>query len=91
MVENPIQQNEDQIIIDKKKVESISKRFLVAAKTFLMMVIGEEKWKRLGLEITWRYFLPIAIVIACWFFSYLSYWIAGIAVVIGAIWILRKD
>lgn len=89
MVENPIQQNEDQIIIDKKKVESISKRFLVAAKTSLMTV-----WKRLGLEITWRYFLPIAIVIACCFFSYLSYlsyWIAGIAIVIGAIWILRKD
>jgi hypothetical protein len=89
-MKSPIQETPDQIVIDKAKVESLTKRFLSAAKAFLVNVITQAEWNRLGLEKTWRYFLPLIVVLGLWVFYYLSYWTAGITLAITGVWLWQS-
>lgn len=89
-MKSPIKETPDQIIIDKAKVESLTKRFLTAAKAFLVNVITQPEWDRLGLEKTWRYFLPLIVIVGLWVIYYLSYWVAGITLAITAVWLWRS-
>jgi hypothetical protein len=59
-------------------VESLTKRFLAAVKAFLVNLITQSEWDRLGLEKTWRYFLPLIVIVGLWVLYYLSFWVAGI-------------
>lgn len=88
--QNPIQQTDTAIVIDKTKVESLSKRFLSAVKEFLKNLITPAKWDLYGLEKTWRYFLPLIIVLACFVFQYAAYLIAWAALIITAVWFWRQ-
>ena len=89
-MKSPIKETPDQIIIDKAKVESLTKRFLAAAKAVLVNVITQAEWNRLGLEKTWRYFLPLIIIVGLWVVYYLSFWAAGITLAITGVWLWRS-
>jgi hypothetical protein len=89
-MKSPIKETPDQIVIDKAKVESLTKRFLAAAKAFLINLITQSEWDRLGLEKTWRYFLPLIIILGLWVLYYLSFWVAGITLAITGVWLWRS-
>jgi len=89
-MKNPIKETPDQIIIDKVEVESLTKRFLSAAKAFLVNLITQPEWNRLGLEKTWRYFLPLIVIVGLWVIYYLSFWVAGITLAITGVWLWRS-
>jgi hypothetical protein len=89
-MKSPIKETPDQIIIDKAKVESLTKRLLAAAKAFLVNVITQPEWNRLGLEKTWRYFLPLIVILGFWVVYYLSFWAAGITLAITGVWLWRS-
>jgi len=89
-MKSPIKETLDQIVIDKEKVESLTKRFLAAAKAFLINIITQSEWDRLGLEKTWRYFLPLAVILGLWVLYYLSFWAAGITLAITGVWLWRS-
>jgi len=89
-MENPIKETPDQIVIDKAKVESLTKRFLTAAKAFLVNLITQSEWDRLGLEKTWRYFLPLIVIVGLWVLYYLSFWVAGITLAITGVWLWQS-
>ena len=89
-MKSPIKETPDQIIIDKAEVESLTKRFLSAAKAFLVKIITQSEWDRLGLEKTWRYFLPLAVILGLWVIYYLSFWVAGITLAITGVWLWRS-
>jgi len=89
-MENPIKETPDQIVIDKAKVESLTKRFLAAAKAFLVNLITQSEWDRLGLEKTWRYFLPLIVIVGLWVLYYLSFWVAGITLAITGVWLWQS-
>lgn len=86
----PIKETPDQIVIDKAKVESLTKRFLAAAKAFFLNIITQSEWDRMGLEKTWRYFLPLVVILGLWVLYYLSFWAAGITLAITAVWLWRS-
>lgn len=86
----PIKETPDQIVIDKAKVESLTKRFLAAAKAFFLKLITQERWDRMGLEKTWRYFLPLVVILGLWVLYYLSFWTAGITLAITGVWLWRS-
>lgn len=89
-MKSPIKETPDQIIIDKVEVESLTKRFLSATKAFLVKIITQAEWDRLGLEKTWRYFLPLIIILGLWVIYYLSFWVAGITLAITGVWLWRS-
>lgn len=89
-MKSPIKETPDQIIIDKAEVESLTKRFLSAAKAFLVKIITQSEWDRLGLEKTWRYFLPLIVIVGLWVLYYLSFWVAGITLAITGVWLWRS-
>jgi hypothetical protein len=89
-MKSPIKETPDQIIIDKAKVESLTKRFLAAVKAFFVNLITQSEWDRLGLEKTWRYFLPLIIIVGLWVLYYLSFWAAGITLAITGVWLWRS-
>jgi len=89
-MKSPIKETPDQIIIDKVEVESLTKRFLAAAKSFLVKIITQPQWERLGLEKTWRYFLPLIVIVGLWVIYYLSFWVAGITLAITGVWLWRS-
>lgn len=89
-MESPIKETPDQIIIDKAEVESLTKRFLAAAKAFFVKIITQPEWDRLGLEKTWRYFLPLIVIVGLWVLYYLSFWTAGITLAITGVWLWRS-
>jgi hypothetical protein len=89
-MESPIKETPDQIIIDKAEVESLTKRFLAAAKAFFFNIITQSEWDRLGLEKTWRYFLPLIVIVGLWVLYYLSFWTAGITLAITGVWLWRS-
>ena len=86
----PIKETPDQIVIDKAKVEFLTKRFLAAAKAFFLNIITQSEWDRLGLEKTWRYFLPLAVILVFWVIHHLSFWTAGITLAITGVWLWRS-
>ena len=88
-MKKPIQESPDQIVIDKAEVESLTKRFLSAAKAFFLNIITQSEWDRLGLEKTWRYFLPLAVILVFWVIHHLSFWAAGITLAITGVWLWR--
>jgi len=71
-------------------VESLTKRFLAAVKAFLVNLITQSEWDRLGLEKTWRYFLPLIVIVGLWVLYYLSFWVAGITLAITGVWLWRS-
>lgn len=81
-MKSPIKETPDQIVIDKAEVESLTKRFLAAAKAFFLNIITQSEWDRLGLEKTWRYFLPLIVIVGLWVLYYLSFWTTGIMLAI---------
>ena len=89
-MKSPIKETPDQIIIDKAEVESLTKRFLAAAKGFFVKIITQPEWDRLGLEKTWRYFLPLIVIVGLWVLYYLSFWTAGITLAITGVWFWRS-
>lgn len=89
-MKSPIKETPDQIIIDKAEVETLTKRFLSAAKAFLVKIITQPEWDRLGLEKTWRYFLPLVVILGLWVIYYLSFWVAGITLAITGVWLWRS-
>jgi hypothetical protein len=89
-MKSPIKETPDQIIIDKVEVESLTKRFLAAVKAFLVKIITQPEWDRLGLEKTWRYFLPLIVILGLWVLYYLSFWVAGITLAITGVWLWRS-
>jgi len=89
-MKNPIQQTPNQIVIDKVEVESLTKRFLAATKAFFINLITQSEWDRLGLEKTWRYFLPLIVIAGLWVLYYLSFWTAGITLAITGVWLWRS-
>ena len=88
-MKSPIKETPEQIVIDKTKVESLSKRFLAAAKAFLQTVFTPAEWDRLGLEKTWRFFLPAIIVLSLWSLQYLAYVLAFVTLMITAVWLIK--
>lgn len=90
MEDAPIKQTEKEIIINKNKVESLSQRFLSSTKSFLVNFLGRESWDRLGLENTWRFFLPLIIVLSLFLIHKAAYPIAIVVLVITGIWLYRK-
>lgn len=90
MPNSPIQETPDQIVIDKKQVESLSKRFLAAAKAFFQTLITPAQWNRLGLEKTWRFFLPLAVIIFLCALQYAAYFLAIATLFITAVWLWRS-
>lgn len=48
------------------------------------------EWDRLGLEKTWRYFLPLIVIVGLWVLYYLSFWTAGITLAITGVWLWRS-
>ena len=84
-MKSPIKETPDQIVIDKAEVESLTKRFLAAAKAFFFNIITQSEWDRLGLEKTWRYFLPLIVIVGLWVLYYLSFWTAGITLAITGV------
>ena len=89
-MKSPIKETPDQIIIDKAEVESLTKRFLSAAKAFFVKIITQPEWNRLGLEKTWRYFLPLVVILGLWVIYYLSFWVAVITLAITGVWLWRS-
>lgn len=89
-MKSPIKETPDQIIIDKAEVETLTKRFLSAAKALFVKIITQPEWDRLGLEKTWRYFLPLVVILGLWVIYYLSFWVAGITLAITGVWLWRS-
>lgn len=89
-MKSPIQETSEQIVIDKVKIESLSKRFLTAAKTFFQTLVTPAEWSRLGLEKTWRYFLPLAIIVFLCAMQYAAYLLAFATLIITAIWLWKS-
>lgn len=90
MKNSPIQQTSDQIVIDKVKVESLTKRFLAAVKAFFIKIITQPEWDRMGLENTWRFFLPLVIILVLMCIHYASYFLGIGTLVVTAIWLWRS-
>lgn len=89
MLEIPVKETEDQIVIDKKKVESLTKRFLAALKAFFLALIGAERWQRMGLERTWRFFLPLVAILFFYLVHIASYFLAFGVLILTAVWLYR--
>lgn len=89
-MKSPIEETSTQIIIDKQKVESLTQRFLEAVKAFFVKIITQPEWDRMGLEKTWRFFLPLVAVLGCWVLYYLSFWLAGIVLAVTGVWLWRS-
>lgn len=71
-------------------MESLTQRFLAACKSFFINLLGQKTWDRLGLEKTWRYFLPLAAVLVLYFIQYAAYILAFVTLAITGIWLIRS-
>lgn len=87
---NPIQNDKNTITIDKSRVDSLSKKIVGAVRSFLVTLIGQPTWDRVGLEKYWRPLFAFAFVVACYLAQYFLMWMAGAVIVITCIWIIRR-
>ena len=86
----PFQETEDTITIDKQEVESKTQKALGAVKSFLIKTISPKEWKRLGLEKSWKYFLPLIAMIALFLLNKLTYLLAFGVLIVAGVWLFRS-
>lgn len=51
---------------------------------------ADQNWNRLGLEKTWKFFVPLLIIMALWLISKAMYLIALGILIVTAMWLLRQ-
>lgn len=90
-MKNPIETKDDKTTIDNEAVNTIAQKLLNAIKAFTISLLGQTTWDRLGLEKTWKFFLPLAAVLTLMIIHYLSYYAAFGVLVITAFWLLKKQ
>ncbi len=89
-MKNPIETKDGKTTIDNVAINSFAQRFLNGIKAFLISIITQKKWDDLGLEKTWKFFLPFLGVILCLIANLVSYYAAIAIVIITAVWLWRS-
>jgi len=85
-----IEENKDQIIINKTLIEKISDKFLEATKAFFLTLIGQKRWDIMMLDKYWRFALPLIIILTLLAGRMLAYFLAMLTLVITGIWLWRQ-
>jgi lipopolysaccharide export LptBFGC system permease protein LptF len=87
---NPIETKDGKTTIDNVAIDSIAQRILNGIKLFLINVFTQKQWDRLGLEKTWKYFLPLTCVVALCIVHYAAPYLAYIVLLITGYWLVRS-
>jgi hypothetical protein len=89
-MKSPIETKDGKTTIDNVAVNGLTQRFLAAIKAFTIVLISQATWDRIGLEKTWKFFLPLCGVAIFMTVHYLSYYGAVGVIIITCVWLFKK-